>query len=809
MEKIPIKAGQQAEEKSFLTGYRGAWFQCKIRKITTRKGILGYFSEYDEFPDEQVEWRKLYQVPPYCKGNAKQKHKELMLRPQYPPVYNEKQMPDVSEISEVIVIVCNSWKVGDLVDWFYAGCYWSGRITQLFNDQEAQIELKPEPHGEGSSYRVILKDLRPSLDWSHEHGWTLPTQEGDTGHHCARLIIPINQGQEIEVVRQVGSFSRLSYSSPISSNFIVSSEVKETRKIETPKLSQGPTVYEKRKSDRAKSASHGLVGDNSTMKANCAHNEGPMISNKWNNDRDESASYGLGNNNTRKTNCADKDSSHSAGEQAVEFEVAEDDLNCRKFTTNGRGTLNSKRSDTLEASVMDLEEYINKVKWLKRILKYGISSSEDHIPQWLFVEPYGDLEIPKCPNSTNANHNILLLRVPATLLFHRRRPPDQHLFSLTSQQPTTPAPAIQAPSSRAGSSKLAGLLKVLRGPIDRFVNDKGNDEDADGKMTPANVKELRNQVCLDKGRFFYENGISFNCARSASLTNMVHSIGNYGRGLKAPTMYELRTWILNEKEKTTFAFVDEIKATWKKTSVSLLLDVDASYNVKDAQKLFKLLDSVIEEVVEDIVVQVVTDNAAAYKAFIHCIDLMLEKIGQLSQHKNALLKAKKVSNFIHNHQWVLSLFRKSAKKDLLRRAATRFATAYLTFETKGKDVKKIVMKDNTFWPFVVYSIKTKKPLVHVLRIVDGEKTPTMGFIYGVMDEAKETIAKNCDGDLSIYKEIWDIIDEKWDNQLHRDLHVAVYFLNPRYRWSPNVSEHAEIKTSLYKCMERPKHIHEG
>ncbi|KAH6779568.1 hypothetical protein C2S52_010805 [Perilla frutescens var. hirtella] len=70
-------------------------------------------------------------------------------------------------------------------------------------------------------------------------------------------------------------------------------------------------------------------------------------------------------------------------------------------------------------------------------------------------------------------------------------------------------------------------------------------------------------------------------------------------------------------------------------------------------------------------------------------------------------------------------------------------------KAEGKDMKKIVM-NNTFWPSVVYSIKTTKPLVHVLRIVDGEKTQAMGFIYGAMDEAKETIAKNYDGDLSIY-----------------------------------------------------------
>ena len=76
----------------------------------------------------------------------------------------------------------------------------------------------------------------------------------------------------------------------------------------------------------------------------------------------------------------------------------------------------------------------------------------------------------------------------------------------------------------------------------------------------------------------------------------------------------------------------------------------------------------------------------------------------------------------------------------------------------GQAVKKIVMDEVTFWPSVVYSINTSKPLVHVLRIVDGEKEPAMAYIYGAMDECKEKIASNFDGDASKYKEIWDIID---------------------------------------------------
>lgn len=37
-----------------------------------------------------------------------------------------------------------------------------------------QIELPPPPMGEGLSYEAIRNELRPSLDWTPEYGWTVP-----------------------------------------------------------------------------------------------------------------------------------------------------------------------------------------------------------------------------------------------------------------------------------------------------------------------------------------------------------------------------------------------------------------------------------------------------------------------------------------------------------------------------------------------------------------------------------------------------------------------------------------------------------
>ncbi|KAJ9543497.1 hypothetical protein OSB04_023204 [Centaurea solstitialis] len=302
----------------------------------------------------------------------------------------------------------------------------------------------------------------------------------------------------------------------------------------------------------------------------------------------------------------------------------------------------------------------------------------------------------------------------------------------------------------------------VRGPMDRYM-EKIHDGITDDQIeTPTSAKEHRNQV--------WENGNPLNCARSPFYFNMLRLVGNYGIGLKAPTI----------------AF--EI--------------IDASDCVKDAKKLFKLLDDVIEEVGEDIVVQVVTDTASAYKAAgtllmkkrkhlywtpcaAHCIDLILEKIGELPQQKSALLKEKKnrkerpstrCHTICHRLSNSRSMFEMKEALQIMFVSREWNGCAWAKKED-GKAVKQIIMDERTFWLSMAYSIKTTKPLVHVLRIVDCE-APTLGFIYGAMDKAKEKIALNFGGDVSSYKKIWDIIDDKWDRQLHCDLDATAYYLNP-------------------------------
>ncbi|KAL0922772.1 hypothetical protein M5K25_006789 [Dendrobium thyrsiflorum] len=71
-----------------------------------------------------------------------------------------------------------------------------------------------------------------------------------------------------------------------------------------------------------------------------------------------------------------------------------------------------------------------------------------------------------------------------------------------------------------------------------------------------------------------------------------------------------------------------------------------------------------------------------------------------------------------------------------------------------------------------------------------------------MDEAKELIAHNLGGEEASYREIWDIIDARWEVQLHRHLHAAAYYLNPQFQYSERKSSNPEVKLGLYHCMER-------
>ncbi|KAK9070497.1 hypothetical protein SSX86_010899 [Deinandra increscens subsp. villosa] len=274
--------------------------------------------------------------------------------------------------------------------------------------------------------------------------------------------------------------------------------------------------------------------------------------------------------------------------------------------------------------------------------------------------------------------------------------------------------------------------------------------------------------------------------------------------------------------------------------------VDASSYSHTGDNMFKLFDQFIQKVGSESVIRIVTDSAsnnvsagklveAKYPHIYwtpcaaHCIDLMFEDIFKLSHLKIALEKAITVNTYIYNRTLLLNMMREfTGQKDMVRPAKTRFATAFITlscFKANKKALRKMFTSsewtnskfakevggrqtENTilfpaFWNNVNVAVKVGGPLLGVLRLVDGERKPPMGYIYEAMDRAKEMIAASFKNKEEKYKAIFDIIDKRWDCQLHRPLHAAGYYLNPSlYYNNPRVEDDDEVVSGLYSCIEK-------
>jgi hypothetical protein len=95
-------------------------------------------------------------------------------------------------------------------------------------------------------------------------------------------------------------------------------------------------------------------------------------------------------------------------------------------------------------------------------------------------------------------------------------------------------------------------------------------------------------------------------------------------------------------------------------------------------------------------------------------------------------------------------------------------------------------------------LKIGELLVKVLQLVDGDKL-AIGCICEAIDQAKEQIKATYEDRVAKYGSIWEIIDNKWKNQLHFPIHAHVYFLNPRYHYRAQLEEDqtGEVKDGLY------------
>ncbi|XP_052119071.1 uncharacterized protein LOC107494867 [Arachis duranensis] len=295
--------------------------------------------------------------------------------------------------------------------------------------------------------------------------------------------------------------------------------------------------------------------------------------------------------------------------------------------------------------------------------------------------------------------------------------------------------------------------------ICNFVT-KGKGAQVQSTINQMMKKDLKEQCDQQCAIFFYTTAIPFNVIKNPEFLKFCEMVGRYGIGYEPPSYHELRETQLKKAVNNVDEMLTKFKVEWKRTGCSIMSD---GWTDKKRRSIFvKMLEDAVEFVGEENVVQIVTDNAANYKAAgermmetrkslywtpcaAHCIDLILED------------------------------FEKKLK------------TTKVASTPEGIRVQNMAL-DSRLWKNIVICLKAAAPLITVLRLVDSDEKSAMGFIFEGMRNAKETIKTNFDCVKKSYEPIWEIIDGRWESQLHRPLHAAAYYLNPHYHYEPNFME---------------------
>ncbi|XP_042947297.1 uncharacterized protein LOC122280460 isoform X2 [Carya illinoinensis] len=273
-----------------------------------------------------------------------------------------------------------------------------------------------------------------------------------------------------------------------------------------------------------------------------------------------------------------------------------------------------------------------------------------------------------------------------------------------------------------------------------------------------------------------------------------------------------------------------------------LKSVDVSGHEGDAAYLFELLESVVLEVGVENVIQVITDATTSYvyagrllmskynslfwsPCASYCVDKMLEDIGKQEWVATVLEEARSITRYIYSNAWTLNMMRKfTCGRELIRPRMTRFVTNFLSLRSiviqednlkhmfshtdwlssiygKGPDAQamKSLLNLDRFWKYAHEAVSVSEPLVKILRIVEGDM-PAMGYIHEGLERVKVAIKTYYKGCEENYMPIWDIIDRRWNMQLHSSLHAAAAFLNPSIFYNPNFKIDLRMRNGFQEAM---------
>ncbi|RLN22942.1 uncharacterized protein C2845_PM07G39310 [Panicum miliaceum] len=112
-----------------------------------------------------------------------------------------------------------------------------------------------------------------------------------------------------------------------------------------------------------------------------------------------------------------------------------------------------------------------------------------------------------------------------------------------------------------------------------------------------------------------------------------------------------------------------------------------------------------------------------------------------------------------------------------------------------------ILNDDELWRAVEEIAAVSEPLLRVMRDVSGGKA-AIGYIYESMTKVTDSIRTYYIMDEGKCKSFLDIVEQKWQAELHSPLHSAAAYLNPSIQYNPEVKFFTSIKEEFHHVLDK-------
>ncbi|XP_039113715.1 uncharacterized protein LOC120249272 [Dioscorea cayenensis subsp. rotundata] len=100
-------------------------------------------------------------------------------------------------------------------------------------------------------------------------------------------------------------------------------------------------------------------------------------------------------------------------------------------------------------------------------------------------------------------------------------------------------------------------------------------------------------------------------------------------------------------------------------------------------------------------------------------------------------------------------------------------------------------------------VKIAAPIIKLLRVVDADEKPSLGYVYEGMFRIHKGIMSIFRDKQRLYDPYIKIVDERWDKHFRRNIHAAAYFLNPAFLYDESTFvETPEVMQGLLDLLEQ-------